>query len=312
MREMVLNHASLSGFTSKLEVTQLLKDTADGMAILVENDVTVPILRTYKPEQEIVCIEGFSLFDAYVSLVHAGEKDNFSFLMGLSSKSPLLKDISEEFADRMITCELADLPPEDGAPILLCALTEWVAVGFPKELWDNDQLNVRFEELLPDETFETVEKKIDNLTRSSHANSIAERHQLQIRSSLNLHTLWKYRKSAFPNLIFGPDVETQLTKLPLELSYTVLNRLGELNSAAKCWLNDGGSMPNWKCKVTPENTRVNNNKKLREARRFQSNDGSSKLYMWHARFGDRGRIHLCFDPSKFEVEIGYIGWHLPL
>ena len=35
--------------------------------------------------------------------------------------------------------------------------------------------------------------------------------------------------------------------------------------------------------------------------------------MWHARFGSKGRIHICFDPTNQEgVEIGYIGWHLPL
>jgi hypothetical protein len=43
-----------------------------------------------------------------------------------------------------------------------------------------------------------------------------------------------------------------------------------------------------------------------------SSQGTQKLFEWHARFGSSGRIHLRFDPSSYEVEIGYIGPHLPL
>ena len=39
--------------------------------------------------------------------------------------------------------------------------------------------------------------------------------------------------------------------------------------------------------------------------------GTRETFEWHARFGD-GRIHLRFDPQSREVEIGYIGPHLPL
>lgn len=43
---------------------------------------------------------------------------------------------------------------------------------------------------------------------------------------------------AFPDLLFGPDVEKQLTSLPLEFSYTIIERFFELNSAAKSWRSD--------------------------------------------------------------------------
>lgn len=36
------------------------------------------------------------------------------------------------------------------------------------------------------------------------------------------------------------------------------------------------------------------------------------IFEWHARFGSGGRIHLRFDASIREVEIGYVGRHLPL
>ena len=51
---------------------------------------------------------------------------------------------------------------------------------------------------------------------------------------------------------------------------------------------------------------------LREARRFRSVKGTRVIFEWHARFGSGGRIHLRFDAGVREVEVGYVGDHLPL
>ena len=74
----------------------------------------------------------------------------------------------------------------------------------------------------------------------------------------------------------------------------------------------GSAMPSWTRKVTPESQPVMNDPRLREERRFRSHRGTRELFEWHARFGSSGRIHLRMDPSSREVEIGYIGPHLPL
>ena len=63
--------------------------------------------------------------------------------------------------------------------------------------------------------------------------------------------------------------------------------------------------------MSPESVESMKNRKFREARRFRTSHGTHELFEWHARFGDHGRIHLRFDPESHEVEIGYIGWHLP-
>ena len=54
-----------------------------------------------------------------------------------------------------------------------------------------------------------------------------------------------------------------------------------------------------------------NNERLREARRFKSVNGEPMLFAWHARFGRGARIHLRFDARTRQIEIGYIGVHLP-
>ena len=53
------------------------------------------------------------------------------------------------------------------------------------------------------------------------------------------------------------------------------------------------------------------NPTLHEARRFRSGGGTRVLFEWHARFGSAARIHLRFDARTREIEIGYIGVHLP-
>ena len=84
----------------------------------------------------------------------------------------------------------------------------------------------------------------------------------------------------------------------------------ELDESAAKW-REVGTLPPWTCKVTPESKSLMRKKKLSETRRFRSHRGTRELFEWHARFGSNGRIHLRFDASSQEIEIGYIGPHLP-
>ena len=302
MREMVLNHASVQAPDRHIAVA-LLKDIATGMAQLINNRVAQSSLRTSHPVFEIDCLPDYPLADAYRDL----PRDEQVFLMGLSAKCPLLSEVEMDVKDRFLGCEAKQLPPEDGEPLVLCAITDWIAIGFPSEpVWDSDRLTVSFNELLPDGSFEGTFEIIYNLTRSVHAHSICERHRTGLLQDQPPSALWQRRQEVFPNLVFGPDVE-----LPPEFFQTVANRLMELDEAAAKWRDIGGPLPPWTCKVTPESANLMKNPKLREARRFRSQRGTRELFEWHARFGSNGRIHLRFDTGSREIEIGYIGPHLP-
>lgn len=124
--------------------------------------------------------------------------------------------------------------------------------------------------------------------------------------------LWNNRKQAFPNLLFGPDIEDHLAKLNTGDLGTIVGRLASLNAAAAEWRDVGGGAPQWKTKVTDESKPLKNHPKLLAERRFRAYDGTRQLFLWHARFGSSGRVHFRFDPSSYEIEIGYIGKHLPL
>ena len=311
MREMVLNHASIAA-QDRYATTGCLKDIAAGMAQLHSSGVVQAVLRTCQPVQEIFCLPGYSLFEAFQDVRREGAEEEYLFLINLVTKVPLLGEVGADVKCRFNASEARALPPEDGKPLLLCALTNWVAVGFPSNPWDSDQITVSFHELLADETIVEAAEEVDNLVRASHAPPIRDRHLARVRVGLDAHTLWDNKRIAFPKLVFAPSVERDLTLLQAESFSTVVKRLTALNATAEEWQNVEGPVPSWTCHVTDESDTVKKTPALRMARQFTSHHGPSELFMWHARFGNRGRIHLRFDAHSKEVEIGYIGPHLPL
>ena len=267
---MVLHHASVVA-PNKPTAVDWLKEIAVGIARLVRDEVAQKTLRMSQSTHDIRCLTNWSLFDAYQELRRDGARDAYQFLMSLSSKAPLLSDIGQEVKDRFLGCEATKLPRDDGEPLVLCAITDMIAVGFPSaSVWDRDQIQVNFEELLPDYSLGEAFETIDNLTRCAHAQPICDRHRSDARRFTNFRSLWENREKAFPNLLFGPDVESQLEALTTTFLGSVVKRLASLDESVGEWRAKGGSKPIWKCSVTGESDSVMNSEKLREARRFRS------------------------------------------
>ena len=313
MRELVLNHASLKP-AGWHKVVEFLPDLADGIAELVKAGTAQSALRMCQSPYEIFMQGDRSLFAAYQECRRQGWRDQSLFLMRLSSKVPLHADLSLNVVDRLLVCETSDLPSEDGDPLLVCVIADSIAVSFPtKPRWDRDRLLVEFQELLGDDSLNYASEEIDNLARSAHAGPIIERNRQRLRRQCSdTSALWRRRAEMYPHLLFGPDVSDHLSRLNAGWLPTLLNRLAELDEAAGDWSVTRGPTPPWKCKVTPESRSVMNQPTLRNARSFTSVRGHRRQFEWHARFGGRGRIHLRFNPKTHEIEVGYIGTHLPL
>ena len=302
---MVLNHVSLAS-PNLHTAFEWLKDLARGIPQL--NSIAQPGLRMAISVSEIRILPDCSLYDAYLKLLRHGARDAAAFLMGLSARYPLLSEVESDVRNRFRGCEATQLSSEEGEPLVLCAITDWIAVGFPSDpIWDKDQLTVYFDELLPDESLQETSETIDNLARSAHASLICERHRATFLEYQHPMVVWEQREAVFPNLLFGPEVEQ-----PPEFLGTAIRRLAELDRSVAQWRNVGGPAPLWHCEVTPESARVRNNATLLNERRFRSGCGTRELFEWHARVGSGFRIHLRFDAETREVEIGYIGPHLPL
>ena len=311
---MVLNHASLVP-PDRGTAVHWLKDMTVGMSLLVQVKVAEASLRMSHYPQETRCLADWSLHDAYQALRQAGARDEYQFLMRLSAKVPLLADLDQEDVDRFLRYEEKSLPSPDGEPLIFCVITDNISVGFPSDsAWDKHQVTVTFNKMTSDTSILEATELIDNLTRSGHAPPICDRHRDRFRSDLSEfrsgEALWDAREAAFPNLLFGLDVQHHLDRLNQGHLGTVIAKLALLDDSAAQWRAVGGTMPPWKCYVRPESEAVVSQPKLRDERRFRSHDGTPRDFMWHAGFGS-GRIHFRFDPRLKEVEIGYIGPHLP-
>lgn len=311
MREMVLNHASVWAAGQRREsVVGWLADLSAGLQKLIDEEVASAQLRTHKELHETPCLPDYSLLDAILGVRAAGYRDEYLSLARLASKSPLLRDTAADVQGRFLGAEGVSLSGEEGDPLVLCAITDWIAVGLPSAgSWDCDCLTVEFDELLPDETFSSTSELIDNLTRSQHAAPIGERHRERLARGGDPASLWRDKHLWFPDIAFGPGVESNLQDCAAHFG-TVVGKLIDINAAAAEWKVQGGPAPLWRSKVTDESPSLA--RKHRNARRFRSHRGTIERFTWHARFGRGGRIHLRFDAEVREVEIGYIGRHLPI
>lgn len=315
-REMVLNHASLVEAPCH-EADAWLKDLATGMEEAVRSGAALAVLRMDREMYEIPCPIGRSLLDACLALQRLGMREEATYFMTLSTKVPLVHDVSPEPMGRLVACEAdacdaKQLSQADGAPLALCALTDGIAVGFPSNrLWDRDRMTVVFRDPFGGGDSEPVRTDIDHLARPKHARAIIERRRAHLRTQCSdPGAVWQLRDQLFPNLLFGPDVEEHL-KAVAGILPTVVNRLAQLDDTASAWPDAGGAVPPWTCKVTDESKSTKNHPRRGQERMFRSVRGHRMSFMWHARYGD-GRIHLRFDARMREIEIGYIGPHKAL
>ena len=235
MREMVLNHTSVTAPDQHTSV-DWLKDIAAGMAELVLRGVVSKTLRTTQAIENIpiLRISDWHLSDARQELQKQRTWEEYLFLMELVTKVPLILDIDKDIAGRFRGCQAKTLPAEDGEPLIMCAITDWVAVGFPSEpVWDNDEVTVIFEELISDGNDVVIEEAseiIDNLTRSTHARPIFERHRQAFHPFPNSESLWNAREGAFVNLVFAPEVKHRLDSLNYIAWTKVANALYQMES----------------------------------------------------------------------------------
>lgn len=329
MREMVLNHASLARAT-RTETDAWLKDIVAGIAALVRFGVVQEVLRTDRPAYEIPCPAGRSLGEAWDGLRReVRQRPEETRLLGrLLTKVPILYDASSEPGGRLSTCqavrcEAKTLPPsgiefgpdsrydlDAGRPLVYCAIAGEIAVSFPSErVWKGDRVTVVFDERFRDGETERAREEVDNLSRSEDASTIGDRCRKSLEFPRSSAEVWCRRKQLFPNLMFGMDVEGNMMQQAGLLS-TIVRRLRRLDAMAREWKLGGDSPRRWPG-VTDESNRVKDNPKLREERRFRSRIGERLLFEWHARVGGGVRVHLRFDESKRDIEIGYVGNKLP-
>ena len=317
MREMIFNELSLAPTKwNERAAASALSDLANGMIILVSSIGCNKMLRLSREITDIVIAGGFSLYQILILMVRNSElasREEAAFWLSLATRAPLLFELPDEVKNRFLGCEGTMTAMSNSDTLVLCAVHASVAISLPTSMiWDNDQLTVRFKELLPDGNEVEVNETIDNLSGVKQAAAICLRHVTNKFSQLTSTTFWENRKVVFPALHFGLDVEKNILSIGGSQFETIMGCLDDLNSSIIEWQNCDEEVPKWRRLVTPESTTVNQNKKLRDCRNFPDHNGVTRYCEWHARYGGSGRIHFCFEEVNRGVVIGYIGNHLPL
>lgn len=313
MRPLILNEASLRApNATRHEISSWLRDLAIGIRGVVTDGIAERKIRMRPQALVVKCTPSLSFHSAILNLRGAENRDTRSYWLGLTTKAPWIDDLPEAKRERFLSCEECDLPKRDGEALLLCVVTGGIAVGFPSSpLWDTDRMTIRFIEMISEDKIEEEAEDIDSLARLAHAAVIAERHRAALRSCADAGELWRRLCEVFPHLRFGPGVEANLSRLGGHLP-GVAEKLAGLDAAAAEWKDAGGDTPRWRTKVTRESESLRKNPELLDRRRFRSRTGRRELFEWHARYGSGGRIHLRLERESKEIEIGYIGPHLPL
>ena len=212
MRQMVLNHASIVD-SDPDHAPEWLKDVALGLRELITTGVS-SLNQGLRMSEKGCAVYYSMLYGESDARRMPDTRDEFEFLAGLAAQVPLLRDNDDDLKDRFSRCQEKSLSPEDGNPLLFCVFTEGIAVGFPSDrIWDCDEVTVRFDELLPEDAIEESCETIDNLTRSTHATLIHQRHMSAQRQVTSPNAFWNAREEAFRNLKFIPEVGGQLTNL---------------------------------------------------------------------------------------------------
>ncbi len=317
MREMVLNHASLVAPNSHAAMDWIV-GMAKAMQIVCDRHLAKAHLQRNKELYEIECAGNSTLYQIAVEMLKTHSKEFAVLLLSLSDKAPPWDKRHDATEDRLLRCEVTGLDgrgvsPEDGAPLLYCAIADGIAVGFPSErVWEQDHVKVYFVELSTDgEELGELSETIDNLTRLDHAVAIVERHRVNTRDVSSFAEMWERRCEIFPNLVFGSDVEGQLRRVNTGYLERIVRKLSIIDAKSGDWESERNAGPPWKGIVRNESQTVYADPSLREHRLFAANDGNRKLFMYHASSSKGGRIHLRSIPDARVVEIGYIGTHLP-
>ena len=321
VRDLVLNHASITPPDPRSAI-EWISDLIEGISGLRAFQVVSGRLIRYSTDAStnlwfFQCEDGTRVENVFQLLRSNSRREVSRRLQLLATKSLIEgqdSDVVEKFESfEADGCDSVALTPDEGAPLLLCALTNAVAVSFPsREHWRRDVLKVRYIEdvLLPSGNFQEYSEVVDNLSQAIQAQAILDRHRESIRHCTGPRDLWSRRSELFPHLTLGPDVQQQLNSIDNSLLGTVANRLTELDETVSEWRAGAARLPQWRSKVSPESTSVMNQTRWINARTFRTSRGGTAVFEWHARFGS-GRIHLIVDQSSRSVEIGYIGPKLP-
>jgi len=182
-----------------------------------------------------------------------------------------------------------------------CAVTGGTLISLDLPRWDFDRAAVMCED---------VKVELDHASCIPHVDSIMRRIHDDVLANLTKRNFCSLRERAFPVLVWGGDVDDQISVFPTEYLHLCFKRLAKLDSIVREWRASGNQIPDFagmEIKAESELTMQN----YGGDRRFRSSTGAMRTYEHHVNVSLGTRIHLVVEEGTRTIEIGYIGAHLP-
>ena len=318
MSDYVLNSASVAEPYEEVEDARTdLAALLRALALLDSDSALLPSLRlnTDPWVQVLVRLNSsttISLGELAHSFYGSSDHDLASFFDSLNRSIP-----SEHGLDEVSVNAILRLTPEQPAPDyeltfdsvlasgldgIICAALNFTLIGLLRcELWKFDRMGF---------TSGSEVFLFDHVAEPSHAAAISARRLDALRSGLTIPSFWSLRTRVFPNLTFGLDVQGQMKKIDTRCLSLIFIRLAELNQRTKIWRDSNSeAFPDGLSEIKGETTRTM--KRYGEDRVFRGQDGIKRTYEDHIWIDRGNRIHLILNRESKNVEVGYIGHHLP-
>jgi len=230
-------------------------------------------------------------------------REEMSLFLSLAAKSPFLQPSDTDALRRAGDCE-ASFGGRTDHGLAAAHLLDVPLVSFHHGEWIYSSLESQISRLDDDGEIFTETVLLPNISCPEHYEVNQPWFKRRFPSVTDLTALWNNRESLFPELIFCPSVQAQLSDLEDILSL-VLDRLKDLQRVAShAGPFDPASFAS-RCSPTSSSTRQG----FERHYIFRAPDGVGTFCGWHLYLPDGRRIY--FALLKNHLLIGHIGHHLP-
>lgn len=302
--ELSAHNVASSRHQAREQTTNLVRAMA---AVVSGQSTTLVTIKDFEIHQALLA-EDYTVYQW--SHDERVDRDLRNYFLKISTKMRFEQDVSEAVKEQFYLSEFHFHQQEAGG-LGLAWLLHTTAVSLPsEEYWRQTPVQVRRTWFENAETERAEDVEVLNLSEMTHvpviSDAMAGRAQVDLKEQPVF--LAERKADCFPHLTFGLDVDSQIGELSVEILRMTIAKLIVLDAAVRNWRRERMEEPVLpKVNTESEATMQRYGKK----REFRSASGEKKVFNLHAMMGSGYRVHFRIDKEHKNLEIGYIGEHLP-
>lgn len=228
----------------------------------------------------------------------------------LQSHAPAVSELEESVIDAILRIQptaaadgFEDIYPaicEAGFDAMQCVVTGGTLLSLNRDPWIFS--HVRFE-------CDGRPAELGHACRPAHVDDLSLVERDRARHRMTRQNFAATRRRAFPALLWGTDVDSQMETFPAEYLTLAFSRLAALDDIVRRWRATGLAEPDLGSLVFRNETALTMDNYGND-RRFRSSTGEMRTYEKHVWIDQGNRLHFIMDTASKSIEVGYLGPHL--